>query len=46
MSFTNDTRYPVLIRAYKIRNGSSGYVKFALYSVPTWAQGLVQPARS
>ena len=35
MSFTNDTRYPVLIRAYKIRNGSSGYVKFALYSVPT-----------
>ena len=35
MEFTNDTRYPVLIRAYKIRNGSSGYVKFALYSVPT-----------
>jgi vancomycin resistance protein YoaR len=35
MSFTNDTRYPILIRAYKIRNGSSGYVKFALYSVPT-----------
>ena len=25
----------MLIRAYKIRNGSSGYVKFALYSVPT-----------
>jgi len=35
MEFTNDTRYPVLIRGYKIRNGSSGYVKFALYSVPT-----------
>jgi vancomycin resistance protein YoaR len=35
MEFTNDTRYPILIRAYKIRNGSSGYVKFALYSVPT-----------
>jgi vancomycin resistance protein YoaR len=35
MEFTNDTRYPVLIRAYKIRNGSAGYVKFALYSVPT-----------
>ena len=35
MEFTNDTRYPVLIRAYKIRNGSAGYVRFALYSVPT-----------
>ena len=35
MEFTNDTRYPVLIRAYKIRNGGAGYVKFALYSVPT-----------
>ena len=35
MSFTNDTHYPILIRAYKIRNGSAGYVKFALYSVPT-----------
>jgi vancomycin resistance protein YoaR len=35
MSFTNDTKYPILIRAYKIRDGSSGYVKFALYSVPT-----------
>ena len=33
MSFVNDTRYPILIRAYKIRNGGSGYVKFALYSV-------------
>jgi vancomycin resistance protein YoaR len=33
MSFTNDTRYPILIRAYKIRNGSAGYVRFALYSV-------------
>ena len=35
MEFTNDTRYPILIRAYKIRNGGAGYVKFALYSVPT-----------
>jgi vancomycin resistance protein YoaR len=35
MEFTNDTRYPVLIRAYKIREGGAGYVKFALYSVPT-----------
>jgi vancomycin resistance protein YoaR len=34
MSWTNDTDYPVLIRGYKIRNGSRGYVKFELYSVP------------
>jgi vancomycin resistance protein YoaR len=34
MSFTNDTKYPILIRAYKIRDGGAGYVKFALYSVP------------
>ena len=34
MSWTNDTDYPVLIRGYKIRNGSSGYVRFDLYSVP------------
>ena len=33
MSFVNDTRYPILIRAYKIRDGGAGYVKFALYSV-------------
>ncbi len=35
MSWTNDTDYPVLIRGYKIRKGSSGYVRFELYSVPT-----------
>jgi vancomycin resistance protein YoaR len=35
MTWTNDTDYPVLIRGYKIRNGSQGYVKFVLYSVPT-----------
>ncbi len=34
MSWTNDTDYPVLIRGYKIRNGTRGYVKFELYSVP------------
>ena len=34
MSFTNDTDYPVLIRGYQIRDGSAGYVKFELYSVP------------
>jgi vancomycin resistance protein YoaR len=35
MSWTNDTDYPVLIRGYKIKNGSKGYVRFDLYSVPT-----------
>ena len=35
MSFTNDTNYPILIRAFKIRDGSAGYVKFELWSVPT-----------
>jgi vancomycin resistance protein YoaR len=35
MSWTNDTDYPVLIRGYKIRNGTRGYVKFELYSVPS-----------
>ncbi|MBA2372914.1 MAG: VanW family protein [Chloroflexi bacterium] len=35
MSFTNDTRYPVLIRGYEIRDGSAGYVRFELWSVPT-----------
>ncbi len=34
MSWTNDTDYPVLIRAYKTRSGSTGYVRFELYSVP------------
>jgi vancomycin resistance protein YoaR len=35
MSFRNDTGHPILIRAHKIRKGSSGYVKFELYGVPT-----------
>jgi hypothetical protein len=34
MSWTNDTDAPVLIRGYKIRDGSRGYVRFDLYSVP------------
>jgi vancomycin resistance protein YoaR len=34
MSFTNDTKYPILIRGYQIKSGSSGYVRFVLYSVP------------
>ena len=35
MSWTNDTDYPVLIRGYKIRSGSKGYVRFEIFSVPT-----------
>ncbi len=35
MSFTNDTDYPILIRGYQIRDGSAGYVRFELYSVPS-----------
>ena len=35
MSFTNDTKYPVLIRGINTRSGSSGWVTFVLYSVPT-----------
>jgi len=35
MSFTNDTKYPILIRGFKIKEGNRGYVRFDLYSVPT-----------
>ncbi len=35
MSWTNDTAYPVLIRGYKIKSGSKGYVRYDIYSVPT-----------
>jgi vancomycin resistance protein YoaR len=35
MSFVNDTDYPILIRGSGYRNGSRGYVKFEIYSVPT-----------
>jgi vancomycin resistance protein YoaR len=35
MSWRNDTKYPVLIRGFRIRDGSAGYVRFDLYSVPT-----------
>ncbi|MEP6638927.1 MAG: VanW family protein, partial [Chloroflexota bacterium] len=34
VSWTNDTDYPVLIRGFKIRSGSTGYVRFQIYSVP------------
>jgi vancomycin resistance protein YoaR len=35
MTWTNDTKYPVLIRGINTRDGNRGYVTFALYSVPT-----------
>jgi vancomycin resistance protein YoaR len=34
MTWTNDTKYPVLIRGINTRKGSTGYVTFQLYSVP------------
>jgi vancomycin resistance protein YoaR len=34
MSFTNDTDYPVLIRGFKRRVGSKGFVRFEIYTVP------------
>ena len=34
MSWTNDTKYPVLIRGINTRQGSIGYVTFQLYGVP------------
>jgi vancomycin resistance protein YoaR len=34
MSWTNDTPYPVLIQGEKIQQGSVGWVKFTLWSVP------------
>lgn len=35
VSWVNDTKYPVLIRGVKIRDGNDGWVRFDLYSVPT-----------
>jgi vancomycin resistance protein YoaR len=35
MSWKNDTKYPVLIRGFKIRANGKGYVKYVVYSVPT-----------
>jgi vancomycin resistance protein YoaR len=35
MSWTNDTKYPVLIRGINTRGNGKGYVTFKLYSVPT-----------
>ena len=35
MTFTNDTRHPILIRAFKIRGaGGRGYVRYQIWGVP------------
>ncbi len=34
MSFRNDTGSALLVRAFEIKNGSKGYVRFDLYGVP------------
>ena len=41
MSFVNDTNYPILIRGYGYRNGSAGYVKFEIFSVPTGREVVI-----
>jgi vancomycin resistance protein YoaR len=50
MSWRNDTKYPVLIRGFKIRDGNAGYVRFDLYSVPngrsvTFSKPIVKNVR-
>jgi vancomycin resistance protein YoaR len=35
MTFTNDTAYPIAIRGINSRSGTTGHVRFELYSVPT-----------
>jgi vancomycin resistance protein YoaR len=34
MTWTNDTKYPVLVRGINTRNGGTGYVRFDLSTVP------------
>ena len=34
MSFTNDTRNPILIRGLRTRSGSAGYVTYEIWGVP------------
>lgn len=45
MSFTNDTKYPILIRGRGWREGSAGYVRFDLYSVPTGREVTIQTGK-
>lgn len=44
MSWTNDTKYPVLVRGINTRKGSIGYVTFQLYSVPVGRRVAIGPA--
>ena len=41
MTWTNDTKYPVLIRGTGWRVGSRGYVRFDLYSVPSHRKVII-----
>ena len=34
MSFTNDTGHPIVIRAFKIRKGVRGYVRYQIWGIP------------
>ncbi len=44
MSFTNDTKYPILIRGINTRSGGTGYVTFKIYSVPNGRKVSISPA--
>ena len=45
MSFTNDTKYPILIRGRGWREGGAGYVRFDIYSVPTGRKVTIQTGK-
>jgi vancomycin resistance protein YoaR len=34
MSFTNDMAHPIVIRTFKIRHGTAGYVRYEIWGVP------------
>ena len=34
MSFTNDMDHPIVIRAFRIRRGTAGYVRYQIWGVP------------
>jgi vancomycin resistance protein YoaR len=44
MSWKNDTKFPVLIRGYKIRSGGRGYVRFEIWSVPNGRKVVIGAA--
>lgn len=45
MTWTNDTKHPVLIRGLNSRSGGAGYVTFHLYSVPTGRKVVIGAPR-